>query len=103
MTDEQGLIEDAPVEADRIYPCADCGAMRSKAEGGTTFTVCDACWDKAYPRADAHSSDAVPQHDEGIAEQIQRETPETLRRDASHPDSCGISEHCQNNGCHLNA
>lgn len=29
-----------------IYPCADCGVMRSKAEGGTTFTVCDDCWDK---------------------------------------------------------
>jgi len=25
----------------RIYPCKDCGKMRSKREGGTTFTVCD--------------------------------------------------------------
>ena len=32
----------------RIYPCADCGVMRSKNEGGTTFTVCDQCWDRHY-------------------------------------------------------
>ena len=29
-----------------LYPCADCGALRTKAEGGTTFTVCDECWEK---------------------------------------------------------
>lgn len=28
-----------------IYPCSRCGTMRTKEEGGTTFTVCDACWD----------------------------------------------------------
>ena len=28
------------------YPCVDCGVLRTKAEGGTTFTVCDECWDK---------------------------------------------------------
>jgi hypothetical protein len=32
----------------RIYPCDDCGLMRNAAEGGGTFTVCDACWDKRY-------------------------------------------------------
>ena len=30
------------------YPCADCGKPRTKAQGGTTFTVCDECWSKAY-------------------------------------------------------
>jgi hypothetical protein len=30
---------------ERIYPCDKCGALRSKAEGGTVFTVCDRCWD----------------------------------------------------------
>lgn len=30
---------------ERIYPCDRCGVMRSKAEGGTVFTVCDACWE----------------------------------------------------------
>lgn len=28
------------------YPCEKCGRPRTKAEGGTTFTVCDACWDQ---------------------------------------------------------
>lgn len=31
-----------------MYPCATCPAMRTKAEGGTTFTVCDECWDKKH-------------------------------------------------------
>lgn len=46
---------DRPTPADdaRIYPCADCGLMRSRSEGGATFTVCDVCWDKAYPTAPA--------------------------------------------------
>lgn len=35
----------------RIYRCADCGTMRSEAEGGKIFTVCDECWDKFYKRA----------------------------------------------------
>lgn len=26
------------------YPCNKCGKLRTKAEGGTTFTVCDDCW-----------------------------------------------------------
>lgn len=30
------------------YPCADCGKLRTKDEGGTTFTVCDECWDKHH-------------------------------------------------------
>ena len=31
---------------DRVYPCMTCKKLRSKNEGGTTFTVCDKCWDK---------------------------------------------------------
>ena len=34
----------------RIYPCDDCGKMRTKSEGGTTFTVCDECWEKNRDR-----------------------------------------------------
>lgn len=30
----------------RIYPCRHCGKLRTKAEGGTVFTVCDKCWDE---------------------------------------------------------
>lgn len=37
---ERGKVEE------RLYPCADCGKLRTKDEGGTTFTVCDECWDK---------------------------------------------------------
>ena len=33
---------------EEMYPCADCGKLRTKAEGGTIFTVCDECWDKHY-------------------------------------------------------
>lgn len=35
-----------------LYPCEKCGKLRTKAEGGTTFTVCDTCWDAAFPRPD---------------------------------------------------
>jgi hypothetical protein len=37
-----------PLRDPRIYPCAKCGVMRSKSEGGTTFTVCDDCWENQY-------------------------------------------------------
>ncbi len=36
---------DAPA-TEPLYPCADCGKLRTKAQGGTIFTVCDECWDK---------------------------------------------------------
>ena len=39
-----------PEDSERIYPCADCGKLRSKDEGGTTFTVCAECWDKRYKK-----------------------------------------------------
>lgn len=32
------------MESGRIYPCDKCNKLRTKAEGGTTFTVCEACW-----------------------------------------------------------
>lgn len=35
---------------DQIYPCAECKTLRSRNEGGTTFTVCDACWDKHFKK-----------------------------------------------------
>ena len=28
-----------------LYPCRCCGVTRTADEGGTTFTVCDECWD----------------------------------------------------------
>ena len=35
-------------EREETYPCTECGVQRTKAEGGTTFTVCDVCWDKKH-------------------------------------------------------
>ena len=35
----------AVTDEERIYPCDKRGVMQTKAEGGTTFTVCDDCWD----------------------------------------------------------
>jgi len=37
-----------------LYPCADCGKLRTKAEGGTTFTVCEECWDKHYKKEEVN-------------------------------------------------
>lgn len=37
-----------PPDSERIYPCIYCNTMRTKAEGGTTFTVCDECWGKHH-------------------------------------------------------
>ena len=34
--------------SDRIYPCNKCGKLRFKDEGGTTFSICDECWEKQY-------------------------------------------------------
>lgn len=35
-----------------LYPCADCGKLRTKAEGGTVFTICEACWQKGNKKDD---------------------------------------------------
>ena len=35
------------------YPCDRCGKSRTKAEGGTTFTVCDECWDATMGEPEA--------------------------------------------------
>ena len=45
MKTENNIADD-----EEIYPCADCGIMRSKNQGGTIFTVCDECWDKHYKK-----------------------------------------------------
>ncbi len=37
-------------EEEKTYPCIDCGKLRTKEEGGNTFTVCDECWDKRHPK-----------------------------------------------------
>ena len=42
--------KDLPENSKKIYPCVDCGKMRSKDEGGTVFTVCEICWDKRHKK-----------------------------------------------------
>ena len=39
------------------YPCHECGVLRTKDEGGTTFTVCDNCWDKASVKEEKKESE----------------------------------------------
>lgn len=41
----QDTFLDNPPSSESKYPCVKCGLLRTKAEGGTTFTVCDMCWD----------------------------------------------------------
>lgn len=36
--------------SEKTYPCDKCGKPRTKAEGGTTFTICDECWAAAQPK-----------------------------------------------------
>lgn len=31
---------------EQTWPCSKCGKGMTKAEGGTTFSVCESCWDK---------------------------------------------------------
>lgn len=40
----------AKVTPASTYPCIKCGKLRTKEEGGTTFTGCDTCWDKKESR-----------------------------------------------------
>lgn len=54
----QVLPAPSAAAAEPLYPCDDCGAHRTKAQGGTIFTVCDECWDKHYKQVTA--SPAAP-------------------------------------------
>lgn len=48
-----------PVE-EKKYPCAECGKLRTKDEGGNTFTVCDECWKKKYPTQEKIELEELP-------------------------------------------
>jgi len=52
--------KDEPADSERVYPCDKCGIMRSKAEGGTVFTVCDACWDAHLVQREMVPAKAAP-------------------------------------------
>ena len=55
-------------DTDRRYPCDKCGVLRTKTEGGTTFTVCDACWDERAER------DAQENRPEGALDAREKES-----------------------------
>ncbi len=48
VCDQCGQACDVQDDDARIYPCVDCGKMRSKDEGGALFSFCDVCWDKHF-------------------------------------------------------
>jgi len=50
MTEKLTKID--PTTGETIYPCLDCDVMRTRAEGGTVFTVCEVCWDRRHPPRD---------------------------------------------------
>ncbi len=58
---DEGRAGSGPSEP--TYPCDNCGKLRTKAEGGTTFTVCDECWDKYHHEG------------EGVADERSRQAP----------------------------
>jgi hypothetical protein len=35
---------------DPVYPCVDCGKLRSANQGAHIFIDCDTCWDKLHPK-----------------------------------------------------
>jgi len=76
----------------RIYPCRLCPTMRSKSEGGTTFTVCDECWEtEAARRKPAVPVTGAVELIERIGEALKRvthasrETRAPLMRIPPHP------------------
>lgn len=64
----EGNSDAAPPSREGQYPCDRCGKLRTKAEGGTTFTVCDECWDAT--RAE-RTGVAAPPSEPTLAERLE--------------------------------
>jgi hypothetical protein len=47
------------VDEERTYPCIKCDKLRTKSEGGTTFSVCKKCWDKENPKVEVNNWDKI--------------------------------------------
>ena len=60
------------VTDDQLYPCNDCGTLRTKAEGGTVFTVCDDCWDKHHPPRETIGAKLLSATREQLIEEVLR-------------------------------
>lgn len=41
----------------QIYPCNDCGMLRSENQGGKIFTVCDECFNKYFQSIEGKSKE----------------------------------------------
>ncbi len=57
---------------EQLYACNDCGVLRTKAEGGTVFTVCDDCWDMRHPPRDAVGAKLLSATREQLIEEVLR-------------------------------
>ena len=72
------------------YPCATCGKLRTADEGGTTFTICDECWEKKYP-------------DKGIIREMEELKDERIKSEKEWADKCiklqSQLEHGKDCGC----
>ncbi len=70
--------------AGRKYPCIDCGKLRTKAEGGTTFTVCDACWEKRHGEPKADEDGLLTDEDWDVVNKLTGEDVIGMTMDAIH-------------------
>lgn len=66
-------------EGNQLYPCDDCGALRTKPEGGTVFTVCDDCWNKYYPPRESIGAKLLFATREQLIEEVLRLRGELAR------------------------
>lgn len=62
-----------------LYPCLDCGVLRTKAEGGTVFTVCDDCWERLNPPREITPASLLSATREQLIEEVLRLRGELAR------------------------
>jgi hypothetical protein len=65
---------------EELYPCDTCGKLRTASEGGTTFTVCDECWDKHYKKERVMSPEEILIRDiENYCSRLENKFAEEIR------------------------
>lgn len=86
-----------PEPPEPTYPCAKCGRLCTKAQGGTTFTVCDGCWEETHSEAEpewptlaicsghAGGCAVVARSSPGFVDLRSNEAKEVLRRWEAEP------------------
>lgn len=65
------MIVDRVID-EQFYSCADCGTLRTKAEGGTVFTVCDGCWERHHQPHETISAKLLAATREQLIEEVLR-------------------------------